>query len=141
MLIILSHAGLMLRYEGGAVYVDCLSKDCIFVESRLYNCMHDLHPKTVYKVTEQMTHLIFDQKFFAQLLDQATLRGYEAVFELTKLCSINISFLKGWGGKYQRRDVTNTPCWIEVSLNGPLQWIDKVLALMGSPHNPISSVS
>lgn len=35
--------------------------------------------------------------------------------------SVRISFAKGWGPKYSRRDVTACPCWLEVLL-APASW-------------------
>ena len=133
--------GIHIYYINGEVYIECLSDAAIFVQSRNANVFHGFHPSTVCKLPPGCSLRIFNNLYFAQILNESINKGYDAVYELSKMCIIKISFVKGWGADYHRQDVTSCPCWIEFRLHGPFQWLDKVLKEMGSSINPISSMS
>lgn len=133
--------GVQLSYIGGEVLVDCLSDCAMFVQSRLCNVQHGFHPTTVCKVPPNCSLKVFSLHHFAELLRETVKYGFEACFDLTKMCIIRLSFVKGWGAEYQRQDITSCPCWVEIALEEPLRWLDRVLTQIDPPENRISSQS
>ncbi|CAF0858820.1 unnamed protein product [Brachionus calyciflorus] len=133
--------GVHVYNDNGDIYVECLSDNPIFIQSRNCNYERGFHPNTVCKLPSGFSLRIFQSKIFAQLLNESIKTGYEAVYDLSNMCVIKLSFVKGWGAEYYRQDVSSCPCWIEIRLNEPFQWLDRVLKEMGSSTNPVSSVS
>jgi len=123
--------GAEFNYFNGEIFVQNLSDhNSIFVQSPLMNISMQMEPKKVCKVPPGCQLKLFNNVDFAKRLTASVVLGFEAVFALTRFCSIRVSFVKGWGGDYQRPEITSCPCWIELHLNGPLTWLDHVLLQM-----------
>jgi len=133
--------GLQLSYENGQVFAECLSENPVFVQSPNCNQRYNWHLATVVKIPPGCSLKIFDEADFVQLANETVYQGFEAVYALTRICTIRISFVKGSGAEYRRQTILNTPCWIEVHLNNPLKLVDQILTKMGSPRTKCTSFS
>jgi hypothetical protein len=127
--------------EKGNIYLRNLSASPIFVQSRNCNQERGFQLDTVCKLPSNVSLRIFQEKLFADLLSDAMNQGYDAVYELSYMCVIRVSFVKGWGNNYYRQDVAACPCWVEIRLNTPFQWLDQILKDLGASSNPVTSVS
>jgi hypothetical protein len=137
--------GVAIYNDNGDVYIECLSNSPVFIQSKNYNYDKGLHPNTVVKLEPTFRLRVFQSRTFAELLKESVNKGYDAVYDLSAMCTIRLSFIKGWGSvdnsNYYRHDVSSCPSWCEIRLNGSFQWLDKVLKEMGSSSNPVTSIS
>lgn len=133
--------GIEILWENNLVILHCKSNHQVFVQSPNFNERVGWDVSTVVKVSPNSKMTIFDMKAFSKLLATSIPQGFEEVYGLSRMCTIRISFIKGWGVDYRRQSVINTPCWLELRLNGPLKWVDVILNELKPDVANISSVS
>ncbi|CAD5207060.1 unnamed protein product [Bursaphelenchus okinawaensis] len=133
--------GIRLYYIAGDVFVENLSAFSIFVQSPMAAHRYNWHTAAVCKIAPNSHFKIFSMTEFATLLGIAVKDGFETTFALTRMCTVRISLVKGWGKVYKRHSVNKTPVWFQVHLTSPLQWLDRILIEMGGPPERCTSFS
>uniref|UniRef100_A0A915HLT3 Mothers against decapentaplegic homolog n=1 Tax=Romanomermis culicivorax TaxID=13658 RepID=A0A915HLT3_ROMCU len=120
----------------------CLSQNPIFVQSRSFNVSHDYGLTTVCKVPPGCRLDVYDDRILLKCIKEASQSPNKCVelFGLNNMCSIRLSFVKGWGEDYKRVDITSTPCWVEIFFYDALIKLDSVIR-HETPSNAISSKS
>lgn len=131
--------GVRLFLLAGEVYVENLGSIPVFVQSISANMKNGFAANTVTKLMSGGSMKVFDMRQFSEKLSQAAKRRYIDVHCLSRLCTIRLSFSKGWGEQYRRTSVLRAPVWFQVHLNNPMEWIDNVLNCMGAPPRLCSS--
>ena len=107
--------GVELVYECGKVSIKNMSRgnpnsegnrtyhnlgQSVFIQSAQMNDMFRMDHKTVCKIPAGHEVDIFDNQKFAARLGKLVEFGFEAVYRLYEMCTIRLSFVKGWGSEY-----------------------------------------
>lgn len=124
------HIGLGIEfvYVGGALYAENKSMEAVFIQSPNYNLYNGFYWNKVCKLPPASSLRIFDYQYFGELLSESIYYGFDSVRELVKMCTIRVSFVKGWGLGYLIQDILSSPCWLEIHLTSPFNWCDQVMA-------------
>lgn len=127
---------------GGEIYCECLSAHAaVFIQSPSTSAQLGWNAATVVRIPAYCNLKVFSLTEFEKRLKKTVQEGYRATYELMRFCTIRMSFANGWGHEHQRQDLTNVPCWIEIHITGPLDWLDRVMSRMGVPQAICSSTS
>jgi mothers against decapentaplegic homolog 4 len=140
--------GVMLEnLSDGSVYVHCLSDHSVFFESYYLDreSGRDAFDDAVHKIYPGSRVKVFSLKECLRCLKLAAKIQHENnqknngkndppsvnVDEMRRLCRLAFSFVKGWGPDYPKKSILETPCWCEIQLNRPLQYLDQFIYGMG----------
>jgi hypothetical protein len=136
----------------GSVFVRCHSDYSVFFESyyldresgrEAFDAVHKIYPGSrvkVFSLRECLRCLKMAATMQQQQNNQTNgsmLNGISNggggsnqpinVDDLRRLCRLRFSFVKGWGPDYPRKTILETPCWCEIQLNRPLQYLDQLI--------------
>lgn len=143
--------------QDGSVYVRCLSEYSVFFESYYldresgrepFDAVHKIYPGSYVKVFN-LKECLRCLKSAASVEQQSNQQSPNSMMnnnnnaginvdDLRRLCRLRFSFVKGWGPDYPRKTILETPCWCEVQLNRPLQFLDQLINSL-SLNNPNSN--
>ena len=111
-----SFSGMTLSHETDGVWVYNRSEYPIFVNTPTLDDP-DSRTVVVFRVPPGHCLNIFNREAAASVLGEAVAAArFRTPDGPIDPYSVRISFAKGWGPKYSRREVTGCPCWIEVLL-------------------------
>lgn len=119
---------------GGNITLFSLGEAPVFVQCPIQAKMRGDHLSTIYRLAGGHSMTLFDEKVFMQSLEETkATNNYDNIYALKNLCYVRMSFVKGWGEKYRRRAITQTPCWAEAHWVQMLHRVDEVLQNVDHP--------
>uniref|UniRef100_A0A914YUE0 MH2 domain-containing protein n=1 Tax=Panagrolaimus superbus TaxID=310955 RepID=A0A914YUE0_9BILA len=132
--------GCKLIYQEGNVIIESMSDAAIFIQSPIHAKSRNDHLATVYRLPAGHRMEVFNSKLFTQLLEHAKISNdFNQIYYLQTMCHVRMSFVKGWGERYRRQQITSTPCWVELHLPDPLKAVDFTLKQVLGPTNEVHS--
>lgn len=81
-------SGIELSYDGGSLILKCLSEKSVYVHSWNCNMTLGIPLTNVIKLPSGHSLNIFDVNKFVELLTHKAGEGFEATYELSKMCTI-----------------------------------------------------
>uniref|UniRef100_A0A0N4Z647 Mothers against decapentaplegic homolog n=1 Tax=Parastrongyloides trichosuri TaxID=131310 RepID=A0A0N4Z647_PARTI len=97
----------------------------------LENCYRELKRINMYKSLADAAEnfSINEKRHIQESIDTDNLNKAVdiGVDDMRNICSLKVSFVKGWGEAYGRERIFECPCWIDVTVNRALQILDYIL--------------
>uniref|UniRef100_A0A1I7ZRW6 MH2 domain-containing protein n=1 Tax=Steinernema glaseri TaxID=37863 RepID=A0A1I7ZRW6_9BILA len=118
------------------------SEASIFVSCPMQMEAHGYPADTVKKLKKGEALMIFDKASFEKTMRKCLEAGEKREFyEFENMARVRIAFGKGFGEGFNRKTVTETPCWVEVRFIDIMRDIDKELMKLFQAEESDESVS